>query len=346
MLEPEGPFGENHVDRLAREPSGDVELVQVDPELLRPHEGDQRRTAEDDGAGQLLAFRLVLLPVDVAAGAAHPGRHPDHQPVRRLQRGAVGSHVLHAGLGIAGDHVGRRQRRRAVEAGRRDRDRQRIEPVPFSEQFVALDHDLLTGRGVDPAGRYRLGEGAVPLARNLVDRRPHADAVDRAVGRQRADHHRDVVAPVQAVGHVAEQEGAALVLVQPAAELPAHQRHHLGVLVDRLVHGQQQPGGLEGFEMFLQIGVAAVRARHGQFSPYNGGRAARRHDATARSPGQWERWRRYPAASTSTAANRHGPSPVLRQAWLVPRCTRQSPGRSGISVSSSTRFISPSIITT
>ena len=57
--------------------------------------------------------------------------------------------------------------------------------------------------------------------------------IDLGRGRERADHHRHVVAAALGVDHVGEQERAALVLRHAAEELPAHQRMQLGVLVDR-----------------------------------------------------------------------------------------------------------------
>ena len=74
----------------------------------------------------------------VTAGAADARRHAHHQAVRRLQRSAISAHVLHPGLGIARDHVGRGQGRRAVEAGRRNRNRQRVEAVAFAFERLAL----------------------------------------------------------------------------------------------------------------------------------------------------------------------------------------------------------------
>ena len=101
------------IDRRAGQPAGDVEFIDADRQLLRPHEGDIGRAAEHDGAGhRLVAALLVLQIMLVAAGAADARGHAHDQPVRRLQRGAVGAHVLDAGFRIARDDVGRGQRRR------------------------------------------------------------------------------------------------------------------------------------------------------------------------------------------------------------------------------------------
>ena len=136
------------VDRRAGEAAGDGELVDADRQLLRPHEGDVGRAAEHDRARhRLVAALLVLEVVLIAAGTADARCHAHHQAVGRFQRRAVGAHVLHAGLGIARDDVGRGERGRAVEAGRRDRDRQAVEPLAFALQRLALQHDLVARRG-------------------------------------------------------------------------------------------------------------------------------------------------------------------------------------------------------
>ena len=82
-------------------------------------------------------------------------------------------------------------------------------------------------------GAIGCGDRALPGRVDLVERAAHADAIDLAARRERADHDRDVVAPALGVGHVGEQERLAVLLRDAAAELPAHQRVHLGVLVDR-----------------------------------------------------------------------------------------------------------------
>ena len=106
------------VDRPAGKAAGDGHLVDADRQLLRPHESDIRRAAEHDGAGHRLATLLVFKIMLVAAGAADSCCHTHHQTVRCLQRGAISPHVLHAGVRIARNHIGRGQSRRAVEPGR------------------------------------------------------------------------------------------------------------------------------------------------------------------------------------------------------------------------------------
>src|SRR5580700_5504286 len=114
-------------------PAGDQKLVGVERKLLRSHEGDIGRAAEHDRARHgLVAALLMREVVLIAAGAADPRRHAHHQTIRRFQRRAVGAHVLNEGVRIARDHIGRGQRRRAVEARRRDRDRQPVEAAALA----------------------------------------------------------------------------------------------------------------------------------------------------------------------------------------------------------------------
>ena len=220
------------------------------------------RAAENDRAGHLLAPRLVLLPVRVAARAAAARRHAHRHAARRLQPAAVCAHVLDARLGVAGNDIGRRQIGRAVETRRRDRDRERVEAVALAVERVALDDDLLARRVGEFHRRDRVGDRPAPPPTDLVLFHAHADAVDRAIGRERADNDRDVVGPALAVGDVREQERLALGLRDAAAELPADQRMHLGVLVDGLVDPQQQPGLVKRGEMFLKVGIALVGGGH------------------------------------------------------------------------------------
>ena len=133
-------------DRLAGEPAGDAELVEIDGELLRPGEHHDRRGADHDGDRHLLAAVAVFEPVPKAAGAGRLARHHAHrEPIGRLQRRAIGAHVLHAAVGIAGDAQRRREIRRGIEARRRDRHRQRVEPARRF-QLVAGDDHLLARR--------------------------------------------------------------------------------------------------------------------------------------------------------------------------------------------------------
>ncbi len=112
-------------DGRAGQTAGDRHLVLIDRQLLRPGEQHHRRAADDDGAGHRLLALLVFAPVQIAAGAARARRHAHAEPVLRFQGAAIGAHVLHAGFRIAGDAERGGQIRRGVEAGRRDRHRQR-----------------------------------------------------------------------------------------------------------------------------------------------------------------------------------------------------------------------------
>ena len=98
----------------------------------------------------------------------------------------------------------------------------------------------------------------VPGGADLLDRTAHADRIDLRRGRQRAHRHRHVEAAPVGADHIGEQEGAALVLVEAALELPAHQRVKLGVLVDLAVDAHQEPGGIEPRQVLLEVGRRAA----------------------------------------------------------------------------------------
>jgi hypothetical protein len=104
-----------------------------------------------------------------------------------------------------------------------------------------------------------VAQAVVPLRADVGERlHAHADAVDLRVGGEAADQHRNVVGPAAAVGHVGEQEGLAVGLRDAAAELPAHQRMHLRVFIDRRVDGGQQAGLVQRGDMLLQIVVGPL----------------------------------------------------------------------------------------
>ena len=242
-----------HADRRAGEPAGHRHLVEVDGELHRPGEHHHRRGADDEGAGHRRLQLVVLAPVLVAAGAADARRHAHAEPVGRLQAGAVGAHVLHAGFRIARDRERRGEIGRRVEAGRRDRHRQRREALAGPAQIVAGDHHLLARRRGDAHRRDRIVDGVGPGRFDVFDRLAHAERIDARRGGERADHHRHVVTFAGAVGDVGEQERAPLILGEPALELPAHQRMQLGVLVDRTIDARDQPLRFQRGEMLLEI---------------------------------------------------------------------------------------------
>ncbi len=200
-------------DRLAGEPAGDAKLVEIDGELLRPGEHDHGRGADHDGDRHRLFSLAVFEPVQEAAGAGRLARHHAHdQPVGGFERRAVSAHVLHAALGIAGDAQSRRQIRRRVEAGRRDRHRQGGEAAGRSCRSFASDHDLLARRGADDDRRDRMRDRLHPGCADLLDLAAHADGVNLRRSRERADHNRNVVLAALGIDDVGEDERAALFL--------------------------------------------------------------------------------------------------------------------------------------
>ncbi len=59
------------------------------------------------------------------------------------------------------------------------------------------------------------------------------------------------------VGDVGEQKGLAILLVEAADELPAHQRMQFEILVDRPVDGAHQAALLQNLQMLVQIAIAS-----------------------------------------------------------------------------------------
>jgi hypothetical protein len=187
-------FAAHNADRLAGKPARNADFVKIERQLHRRHIGNARRAAKRDRTGHLpLAATLMLQVVPIAARAADTRCHADHHAIRGLESGAVGAVVLHASLRIARDHVGRGQRRRAIESRGGNRYRQRIEPVALPFECLARDHHFLARSARHGTRRNGIGEGAVPARLDLCYRGAHADAVDRSIAGKRAHHHRKLV---------------------------------------------------------------------------------------------------------------------------------------------------------
>ncbi len=249
-------LGAHHVDRPARERAGHRDLVEVLGHLLHRGVGDDGRTADNDRAGKRLAARLALLPMREDAGA-QLDRRVHAEPPRRLELAAVVADVLDAGVGILGDVVAGRQVGRVVPARRRDRHRQAVERRAGLVEIGARDHDLLAGRIRDHARRNGIGDGRDPGRADLLEWLAEARAIDGRIGGKTRDQHRDVEAVMLGIGRVREQERLALGFRNAATVLPAHQRMHLGVFVDRLVHDHEQARACEREHVLVQVRVAA-----------------------------------------------------------------------------------------
>ncbi len=246
----------HHVDGAAGERAGDGELVEILRHLLHRGVGDRRRAADDDGARQRLAARLAFLPVGIDARAQLDRRiHPE--PARRLELSAIVADVLDAGLGVLGDVMAGGEIRRVVPAGRRDRHRQAVERGAVAIEVVAGDDHLLARRIRHHARRQGRGDRLDPGRPDLLERPAEADAVDLAVRRQPGNQHGDVEAAALGIRRLREQEGLALRLWDAAAILPAHQRVHLGVFVDRLVDHDEQARARQRQHVLVQVGIAA-----------------------------------------------------------------------------------------
>ncbi len=180
------------------------------------------------------------------------------EPPRRLELAAIIADVLDAGVGILGDVVAGREIGRVVPARRRDRHRQarraRGRPRRGRRRSITISWQ---GASSTTRGAIGLAIALDPGRADVFERLAEADAIDVAVGRQAGDQHGGVVAAALGVGRLREQERLALRLRDAAAILPAHQRVHLGVFVDRLVDDDQQAFARERQHMLMQVGIAA-----------------------------------------------------------------------------------------
>jgi hypothetical protein len=84
------------------------------------------------------------------------------------------------------------------------------------------------------------------------------DGVNLGGRRQSSHRYGHRVAPSFAIDDVLEQKGFSVALLQ-AAELPAHERHQLGVFVDRPLDAQKLVALLESAQMLAKIFVPGSR---------------------------------------------------------------------------------------
>ena len=174
----------HHVDGRADQRAGDVQFIERLGQLLHRGEGDAGRRAEHDGRRQLFEAALAhFFPVVVDARAQFERRiHAEAPP--RFHLAAVVAHVLDAGVRILGDVLRQRRVRRDVPAGRRDGQRNAVEPLPRLVQRLAGNDDLVARRVVDDVRRDRTLRRAHPARVDLLKRTANSDAVDFAIGGQ------------------------------------------------------------------------------------------------------------------------------------------------------------------
>jgi hypothetical protein len=89
--------------RHSRESPRHGHLVNINGKLHSPREHRHRSTAENDGTRHRLGTFFVLAPMQISAGTADTRGHTHPEPIRRLERGTIGAHVLNARVGIARD---------------------------------------------------------------------------------------------------------------------------------------------------------------------------------------------------------------------------------------------------
>jgi hypothetical protein len=95
----------------------------------------------------------------------------------------------------------------------------------------------------------------------LQPRYVHPNPVNLPVGGESADNDGDIIVPPLAVDHIRKEKRLAILFSDAAAELPANQRVHFRVFVDRLGDTNEQPGLFESIEVLMKIGMAGLEIR-------------------------------------------------------------------------------------
>src|SRR5579875_755600 len=230
----------------------------------------------------MLAARLRLRPMD--GGVVGVRDVIDAQRRRALQLSAVIPAVAHPGFRIFGAEVRARSIRGVVVTGGRDRDRKIEQPAPPFERLARID-DLLRRSILDDDRLDRVLERRLPARADLLEGTAHPECVDAPRPGEPADQDRRLVSLPGRVDHIGEQPSLASLLGDAAAVLPADERVHLGVLVDRALDAIEQACFLEGGDVLAQVTVAALL--EGAFSDRHGENVSprgRRGPAPGRGP--------------------------------------------------------------
>src|SRR5215467_2656952 len=127
--------------------------------------------------------------------------------------------------------------------------------MPVQQIFLFPNH-FLSGPGIYFDWRDRMQLRVGPAFVNFLRFTLKTDAVDFSRSRKGTYSHRHGIVFPFNVGNVLKQEGFALALFE-TAELPPHQRHQLGVLVDAFLHSDELFPFFQRFQMFSYIFVIA-----------------------------------------------------------------------------------------
>src|SRR5439155_1399707 len=203
-------------DRLPGEATRDRELVDAVRHLLHRRIGDDRRTADNERGGKVLALASRLLPVDVHVLAE--ARRKDADARRALDLPAVVPLIADARLRVLGEPVRARRVGPVVETRRGDRDRELGRPAAL-EEAVAGVHLFVHRSGLDDRRRDAVGERALPARRDLVRGTPEPGRVDVLRRGEHADAHAERRGAPFHRAYVLEQEGPPVLLGEPTAVL-------------------------------------------------------------------------------------------------------------------------------
>ena len=270
----------HQLDGVAGQTAGDVVLADV---IRQPGDGgvgDGRWHADHHGGRHLLD--AALQPhLDVAAHAEARRGGIDADAILGLQHAAVVADVVQFEVRVGAYPVGGGGIGGVVEAGCGDRYRQAGQAALL--EIIAAQHHLLHRSGVDQLRRDRVGLGVLPAQRNLFRFAHQSLGVDLAGTGHGAERQRHVEGAALGVGDIAEQPRLAVFLFQ-TAELQAHQRVHLGVLVDLAVDLHQQAGALQRLQVLVQVAVIVVWWWQAVFVGHGSGFSFPRSGGTRRQP--------------------------------------------------------------
>src|SRR5262245_4850390 len=122
-------------------------------------------------------------------------------------------------------------------------------------QVLPCVDNFLTRRLLNNVRLYWVGKCPDPGVSDILDLAAHPDGIDLIVTRKAANQNGNVILASFTVGEIGEEKSLPVLRRDAPAELPAHQRVHLGVLVDQPIDFDEKPGIAKRFDMLVKIGI-------------------------------------------------------------------------------------------
>lgn len=122
------------------------------------------------------------------------------------------------------------------------------------QEIISFPDDLMNRPGADRNRWLRLQLGIGPYVVDLFRLTHEPHGVNFRRRGEGTDRDRHVIFSSLGINHILKEESLPLIFFQ-ATELPPHERHQLGILVDLALDSYQFPSLLQGRQMLSQVSV-------------------------------------------------------------------------------------------